>query len=126
LVGLHEISLGRIRDASPPTVWRVLVDRLWPRGIAKASAPWDEWVKNVAPSTELRQWYGHKPERQQVFRDRYWLELMVLRDDALLNELVGRAERQSVMLLTATRDVERSHLPVLRDFLRDMRPDRIQ
>lgn len=98
----------------------MLADRLWPRGIAKASAPWDEWIKDVAPSTELRQWYGHEPERQQAFRDRYWQELMARRDDAPLNELMGRAERQPVMLLTATKDIERSHLPVLRDFLRDM------
>ncbi len=123
---MHEITLGRIRDASPSPVWRVLADMLWPRGIAKASAPWDEWIKDVAPSTELRQWYGHEPERQQAFRDRYWQELMARRDDAPLNELMGRAERQPVMLLTATKDIERSHLPVLRDFLRDMQHGRTQ
>ncbi|PSR21942.1 MAG: DUF488 domain-containing protein [Sulfobacillus acidophilus] len=110
MIGLHEISLGRTRDASPSPVWRVLVDRLWPRAVAKTGAAWDEWIKDARPSAELRQWYGHKPERQQVFRDRYWHELVAWRDDALHNELMSRAKRQPVMLLTATKDVERSHL----------------
>lgn len=117
---MYEIVTGRIWEASSPSAWRVLADRLWPRGIAKAKAPWDEWVKEIAPSTALRQWYGHVPERFDEFRDRYWQELMMCEDPGLLLQLVRRAEDQPLILLTATKDIEWSHLPVLRDFLQEM------
>ncbi|NMP24927.1 DUF488 domain-containing protein [Sulfobacillus harzensis] len=121
---MHEITIGRIWDTSPsPLVFRVLVDRLWPRGIAKVRAPWDEWIKDAAPSTELRQWYGHNPERFPVFRDRYWQELTAREHQEPLNQLVRRAETQPLMLLTATKETEWSHLPILRDFLREIGHD---
>lgn len=116
---MQDIIIGRIWDASPPSTFRVLVDRLWPRGVAKAGAPWDEWLKDVAPSTALRQWYGHVPERFPEFRARYWKELEANRDSEPLARLLNWAMAKPLMLLTATKDVERSQLPILRDFIRE-------
>jgi uncharacterized protein YeaO (DUF488 family) len=97
---------------------RVLVDRLWPRGLSKARAALDEWVKDVAPSTELRQWYQHDPDRFAEFRRRYEAEL----EDperaaalARLRELAG-GERP-LTLLTATRQPEISEATVLATLL---------
>jgi uncharacterized protein YeaO (DUF488 family) len=97
---------------------RVLVDRLWPRGLSKARAALDEWVKDVAPSTELRQWYQHDPDRFAEFRRRYEAELEdPVRAAALarLRELAG-GER-SLTLLTATREPEISEAAVLASLL---------
>jgi len=92
---------------------RVLVDRLWPRGLSKASADLDEWCKEVAPSSELRRWYSHDPERFEEFRSRYRMEL----DDperakalAHLRELLSDG---SLTLLTATAHLEISQASVL-------------
>jgi uncharacterized protein YeaO (DUF488 family) len=115
---MRDITIGRIWDTCAPPTFRVLVDRLWPRGVSKVDPPWDEWVKDVAPSTELRQWYGHAPERFPEFRERYWKELTTEVNPESLKRLVQWSETQPLMLLTATKDVEWSHLPVLRDFLR--------
>lgn len=96
---------------------RVLVDRLWPRGVAKASLDIDEWSKAVAPTTELRRWYGHDPERFAEFRRRYRAELREEPAAAAAAELRRRARRARLVLLTATRDVERSGAAVLRAVL---------
>jgi uncharacterized protein YeaO (DUF488 family) len=117
---MRDITIGRIWDASTPPIFRVLVDRLWPRGVSKADAPWDEWMKEVAPSTGLRQWYGHAPERFPEFRDRYWKELSTEVNPESLKRLVQWSETQPLMLLTATKDVEWSQLPILRDFLQGL------
>lgn len=97
---------------------RVLVDRLWPRGVPKAGVDLDEWVKEVAPSTELRRWYGHEPERFAEFARRYRAELA--RDPAAsaVARLRRRAEDgERLALLTATRDVGRSGAAVLAEVL---------
>jgi uncharacterized protein YeaO (DUF488 family) len=62
-------------DASPEDGRRILVDRIWPRGVRKEDARLDDWLRDVAPSTELRRWYGHDPERYEEFRRRYLAEL---------------------------------------------------
>lgn len=93
---------------------RVLVDRLWPRGLKKEAADLDEWAKDAAPSAELRRWYGHVPERFGEFARRYRAELAEEPAAATVTELRGRARRQRLVLLTATRDVERSGAEVLR------------
>jgi len=90
---------------------RVLVDRLWPRGIAKADAPIDEWVKDLAPSTELRRWYGHDPALFEEFARRYREELSTGQGREAV--LALRARRGKVTLVTATRDVEHSGAVVL-------------
>ena len=114
---MQDLMIGRIGTAVDGRVRRVLVDRLWPRGVSKATAPWDVWLKEIAPSNDLRKWYGHEPERYAEFRQRYWHELESRRRDSALDELVAIWREHPVMLLTATKDLESSQVPVLRDFL---------
>ncbi|HEX4410032.1 MAG TPA: DUF488 family protein [Xanthobacteraceae bacterium] len=94
---------------------RILIDRLWPRGLSKASFKFDEWPKELAPSNELRKWYGHDPKRAAEFRRRYLKELAPHRDalEALKTKLKGR----TATLLTATREIDLSHAIVLREVL---------
>ena len=105
-------------DPEPGDGARVLVDRLWPRGIAKERLDLDYWAKEVAPSTELRTWYGHRPERFDEFRRRYLAELKAPAVAEALQELRRLAEGAGITLLTATRDVDRSGAQVLADALR--------
>ncbi len=96
--------------------YRVLVDRLWPRGIKKELAALDEWMRDIAPSTELREWFAHEPQRWSAFRDRYLEEL---RSHAtLLDALRERATRQRVTLLYAARDKKMNHAAVVEEALR--------
>jgi uncharacterized protein YeaO (DUF488 family) len=95
----------------------VLVDRLWPRGVAKADAPIDRWVKAVAPTSELRRWYGHAPERFEQFARRYRDELAEGAAHEALEALRAEARTRSVVLVTATRDVDRSAAAVLQQEL---------
>jgi uncharacterized protein YeaO (DUF488 family) len=97
--------------------YRVLVDRLWPRGISKQDAALDEWAKDLAPGTDLRRWYGHAPDRFEEFARRYRDELERDPAPAALARLRGLARQQTLVLLTATRDVERSGARVLGDVL---------
>lgn len=97
---------------------RVLIDRLWPRGVRKDSLDFDEWDKDVAPSAELRRWYGHEPDRFPEFDRRYRAELA----EAPAAEEVDRLRRLAsgqgrLVLLTATRDVDRSGAAVLQSVL---------
>jgi uncharacterized protein YeaO (DUF488 family) len=97
--------------------YRVLVDRLWPRGISKQEAALDEWAKDLAPGTDLRRWYGHDPDRFEEFARRYRDELDRDPAPAGLARLRDIARQQTVVLITATRDLERSGARVLRDVL---------
>jgi uncharacterized protein YeaO (DUF488 family) len=92
---------------------RVLVDRLWPRGVSKARAALDEWCKEVAPSTELRTWYGHVPERFEEFARRYRAELEKPDRAAVLDHLQSLAGKRTLTLLTATKRPEISEAAVL-------------
>jgi len=96
---------------------RVLVDRMWPRGLRKENAHVDEWLREVAPSTELRRWYGHTPERFAEFRRRYLTELRDERHQELVQHLRCLSRAGDLTLLTATRDIERSQAAVLAEWL---------
>jgi uncharacterized protein YeaO (DUF488 family) len=98
---------------------RILVDRIWPRGLRKDAAALDEWAKEVAPSTELRKWYGHVPERFAEFEARYRDELATPPAQAALDHLRALAQDATLTLLTATRDVHHSQAAVLADLLRE-------
>lgn len=97
--------------------YRVLVDRLWPRGISKETAALDEWLKEVAPSTDLRRWYGHEPARFETFARRYRVELARPAAASAIERLIELAGANGVTLLTATRDVEHSGARVLQEHL---------
>lgn len=115
-----EIKITRVYSPREPADGvRVLVDRLWPRGLAKNLADIDEWCKDVAPSTELRRWFGHDPARFAEFSQRYRDELTEPQRVAALEHLRGLARRGPLTLLTATRDVTISAAVVLADLLRE-------
>jgi len=97
---------------------RILVDRLWPRGMSKAAAHLDEWCKQIAPSPELREWYQHDPALLPEFTERYQLELQAPERAEALEQLRTLAKSGTLTLLTATRVPEISHARVLADLLR--------
>ncbi|MEV0714203.1 DUF488 family protein [Asanoa sp. NPDC050611] len=110
------MRLRRVYDETgPDDGTRVLVDRIWPRGVRKGS--FDEWLKNVAPSTELRDWYGHDPAKFTEFRRRYLAELKEPEQAEALAQLRKLAKSGTVTVLTATRDADISHAKVLVDLL---------
>ena len=100
--------------------YRVLVDRLWPRGVSKSAAHLDEWARAVAPSDDLRRWYGHEPAKFAEFRERYGKELQLPERAEALAHLEDLARSRTITLLTATRDVEHSEAAVLAERLRSM------
>jgi uncharacterized protein YeaO (DUF488 family) len=114
------VRVRRIYDEpSPGDGTRVLVDRVWPRGLRKDAAAIGEWLKDVAPSTELRKWYGHDPAKFDEFRRRYAAELT----GAALARLRALAPHGTLTLLTATKDVEHSQAAVLARLLRAPRAE---
>jgi uncharacterized protein YeaO (DUF488 family) len=98
---------------------RVLVDRLWPRGVKKVDAHLDEWSKDVAPSTELREWYGHEPAKFEEFSQRYLAELNDPARARALDHLRELASGQRLTLLTATKNADISEAAVLAAILRE-------
>ncbi len=97
---------------------RVLVDRLWPRGITKEKAFIDEWLKEVAPSDKLRKWFGHEPARWEEFRRRYRKELQLPEQQALIRRLRAMSRRNTVTILFAARDEEHNNARILDEILR--------
>jgi uncharacterized protein YeaO (DUF488 family) len=95
---------------------RILVDRLWPRGMRKEDAAIDEWMKEIAPSTELRQWFGHDPKKWPEFERRYRQELRARED--LLRTIARRASRGTVTLVYGARDEAHNHAVVLAALVR--------
>ncbi|GAA5049874.1 DUF488 domain-containing protein [Nocardia callitridis] len=96
---------------------RVLVDRIWPRGVSKAAAKLDEWCRQIAPSTQLRQWYGHDPDRFAEFTARYHRELADTEHAQALDRLRDTAVERGLTLLTATKDPGISAAAVLAELL---------
>ena len=99
---------------------RVLVDRLWPRGLKKAGAKIDLWLRDVAPSPGLRRWFGHRPEHWEVFRERYAAELQ---GNTAFDHLRDLAQQGRVTLLYAAKDQAHNHALVLLDRLRAQNQD---
>ena len=114
------ITLKRVYEpASRTDGTRILVDRLWPRGLRKEDAAIDHWCKELAPSTALRQWFGHKPERWEEFRKRYNSELA--QQPEALAELRSFARKGPITLLFAAHDKLRNNAVVVHELLRAMR-----
>ncbi|MFB8443417.1 DUF488 domain-containing protein [Streptomyces niveus] len=112
----HEVRVRRVYEPpGPDDGTRLLVDRLWPRGLSKTDAFFDDWLKDAAPSAELRKWYGHDPGRYAAFADRYRAELAEPGSSAAdtLERLRTLAAEGTLTLLTATKDLEHSHPLVL-------------
>jgi uncharacterized protein YeaO (DUF488 family) len=112
------ITVARVYDTPGGDGLRVLVDRVWPRGLRKEDARLDEWCKDVAPSTDLRKWYGHDPQRFDEFAGRYRDELAEPARATALEHLRGLAKQRPLVLLTATKEVGISQAAVLADILR--------
>ena len=114
---VSSIAIKRAYDRpSPKDGVRILIDRLWPRGLSKAKLKIDAWPRELTPSTDLRKWYGHEPARFAEFRRRYRAELAehAKELDAVRTMVKGR----SATLITATREVDLSHAAVMRGILR--------
>ena len=97
--------------------YRVLIDRLWPRGLSKAAAHVDAWPKEIAPSAELRTWYGHDPEKWPEFQKRFKAELAAPEAKAVLDDLVKRAKSGRVTLLFSSHAADISNAAVLEPLL---------
>lgn len=112
-----QVTLHRVYAGEPPAGTRVLVDRLWPRGMSRERLAPEHWLKEVAPSDDLRRWFGHEPERWDEFRKRYCEELAQPPRSEVFEELAGMARKGPVVLLYGARDEEHNQAVVLRDAL---------
>lgn len=114
------IHIKRIYDEpSPDDGARILVDRLWPRGVSKEAADLDEWLKDIAPSTELREWFSHKPERFEEFSKKYQHELSNHPAVGILKDLLK--EHDTITLLYGAKDPKINHAVVLQHFMERFR-----
>ena len=112
------IKLKRVYEpASPDDGVRILVERLWPRGIKKDALKLDTWLKDVAPSDGLRRWFGHEPKKWNGFRDRYFAELEA--NPQTWESLAKAARRGRVTLIYSSRDTEHNNAVALRNYLED-------
>jgi uncharacterized protein YeaO (DUF488 family) len=110
------VKIERIYDLpSKDDGKRILVDRLWPRGLSKEAAEIDEWMKEIAPSNELRKWFGHAPARWQEFRNKYKDELRAKRE--IIEKLKLESTGRTVTLLYAAKDIEHNNALVLKEVL---------
>jgi uncharacterized protein YeaO (DUF488 family) len=113
---IPDISIKRIYEARAKSDGtRILVDRLWPRGIKKEAAHIAEWAKEIAPSTQLREWYGHDADRWKEFQQRYKAELK--KNEAMNGFIEKYQQEKQLTLVYATKDVEHSHAIVLKEWL---------
>ena len=113
---MRPINIKRIYEkVSEKDGYRVLVDRLWPRGISKEEAKLDEWIKENAPSTELRKWFDHQEERFPAFAKRYEEELNIKNGD--IERLRSIAERQQVTSIYSAKNIHFNQAVVLRNYL---------
>lgn len=109
------------QETESPPGERFLVDRMWPRGVSKVAMGGVTWLKEAAPSAELRTWFGHDPERFAEFSERYRTELESAPESVA--PILSAARRGPVTLLYAAKDTEHNHAVVLRDFLTERRSD---
>lgn len=115
-IPVSHLRLKRAYESpAPDDGMRILVDRLWPRGVSKEQAALDDWMKEIAPSTELRKWFGHDPTRWVEFQRRYRVELK--RNAADLDRIRELAKKQVVTLVYSAHDEQHNDAVVLRDVL---------
>lgn len=117
---MNSIQIKRIYEApSEKDGYRLLVDRLWPRGVKKENAKLDEWDKNLAPSDALRKWFDHKPERFKEFEKKYRAELSELKDE--LKRIKNISRQTNLTLLYSAKDTEMNQAVVLLKILNRMK-----
>jgi uncharacterized protein YeaO (DUF488 family) len=109
------IKTERVYGTSKGTGFRILVDRLWPRGLGKDRAKIDLWQKEIAPSNELRKWFGHDPKKWNGFRDRYFKELDGKRE--LVQNIIDRAKEGDVILLYGAKDENYNNAVALKEYI---------
>ena len=118
---MRTIEIARAYDCpESDSHYRVLVDRLWPRGVKKESLQLDQWAKELAPSDELRRWFDHDPEKWSEFRKRFLSELSEKKDEAY--ELLKAADNKSILLVYAAKDEDHNNAVVLKEYLGRLKP----
>ncbi len=116
---MKTIQIKRVyNDPSDNDGFRILVDRIWPRGVSKEDAKLDDWNKDLAPSTELREWFDHDPDRFEDFSKKYKKELENCTED--LQSLREKAKNKTVTLLYGAKDTEHNQAVVLKEVLDDL------
>lgn len=113
------IHVRRAYDTPGDDGWRVLVDRIWPRGLSREAARLDQWLAEIAPSAELRKWFGHVPEKWPEFRRRYFSELDGKRE--LVDKLVEKAREGRLTLVFGAKDEKYNNAVALREYLETKR-----
>lgn len=110
------ILLKRVYEkALPADGKRILVERLWPRGLKKEDAKIDEWLKDLAPSTELRKWYGHEPSKWVRFKERYWKELET--KQAALSKLANESKRSTLTFVFGSKEEKLNNAAALKEYI---------
>ena len=113
---VRKLEVKRIYEPSERSDgYRVLVDRVWPRGVSKQDADIDLWLKEIAPSTELRQWFGHEPRRWDAFRRRYFDELEEMPETVAV--VLDKLRKDDVTLVYSARDEAHNQAVALREYL---------
>lgn len=120
---MHEIKLKRVyEDPQENDGYRILVDRLWPRGVKKEELKYDSWAKEITPSNEIRKWFNHDPEKFEQFKSAYLEELTENEETAdFVKEIKDELEEQNVTLLYAAKDEKINHVVILKDFLEEQK-----
>jgi len=113
------IQLKRIYDKKTDNTIRILVDRLWPRGISKKDADIDEWLKEIAPSHKLRKWYSHDKSKWDEFKVHYKKELST--NEELLKRILEYENKNDVTLLFASKDQDHNNAVVLKEYIEEQR-----
>lgn len=112
------IKLKRVYEAYEESDgYRILVDRLWPRGVSKADAKIDEWVKDIAPSSELRKWYAHEVPKWPEFKRRYFIELQGA--EILVRDIVEKQKNRIVTFVYGAKDTEHNQAFALKEYIED-------
>ncbi|WP_125713451.1 DUF488 domain-containing protein [Companilactobacillus kedongensis] len=116
---MHELLVRRIYDKELPAGYRILIDRVWPRGMSKVRASLDIWAKEIAPTSELRKWFGHDPEKFTEFKEKYLAELDANENtDKFINEVKSALKDQDVLILYGAKDQENNNARVLIEYLK--------
>lgn len=109
------IKTVRVYSRGEESGYRILVDRLWPRGLSREDVKFDLWLKEIGPSNELRKWFGHDPERWDEFKKRFFVELDQKRE--LVDQIITKARDRDVILLFAAKDEEHNNAVALKEYI---------